>query len=168
MAEVKIEGINELLLFCQIADSKAKRHIGRAIYPAARYVMGIVVEEMNAIQTDDVLFKFRSYRYGPTSKQKKYIILNAGIAKLKMKDNSMDVKIGFDGYIPIKSTNPKNKKGLQPVALIARSVNKGTSFMRAQPFMDKAINRAQNMAVEIMDNELNKEIQKAWDHYGPR
>lgn len=166
MAIVKVEGIDELLLFCQIAQSKADRHIGRAIYPAAGYVMQEVVKHMNNIVTDDSPFWLRPYRLGPTKKQKEWMIKSAGIAKLKHKRTVIDVKIGFDGYMPIKSTTSKN--GLQPVALIARSVNKGTSFMAAQPFMDLAIQTSEKQAVEIMDKALNEELEKAWDRYGPR
>lgn len=166
MATLEVKGINEMLLFLDIAESRAKKHIGRSIYPGAKYVMTIVMEEMQRIQVDDSRFWQFPYRLGPTSVQKEWIILGAGIAKLKEKKSGYDVKIGYDGYMPVKST--VSKKGLQPIALIARSVNKGTSFMRAQPFMDIAMRRAERPAIEIMDKALNEELEKEWDRYGPR
>lgn len=76
-----------------------------------------------------------------------------GLAPLKKKQDGWDVKLGFDGYNDIKSS--KWKKG-QPNAMVARAVNKGTSYMVAQPYMDRTIVATEYKADKAIEEEFIK------------
>lgn len=80
--------------------------------------------------------------------QKNGLIDSYGITPVQQKRNMIDVKTGFDGY---------NKLG-QPNVVIARSLEKGTSFMPANPILSKAARKARNDCLEAMQNRITKEI----------
>ena len=88
------------------------------------------------------------------------MIESYGIAKIRKNKFGYNVKCGFDGYNDIVSKRWPNG---QPNAMIARSINKGTSFMEAQPFMDTAVSSAEGATVEAMKNQFDHEIEKIWN-----
>ena len=44
--------------------------------------------------------------------------------------------------------------------MIANAINKGTSFLIAQPFINRTRNKAKTDAVETMQKELDREIER--------
>ena len=68
-----------------------------------------------------------------------------------------NVKIGFDGYNYVKTkTWPKG----QPNAMVARSIESGTSWMSKQPFMRKAESSSKSRCEQAMADTINKELTK--------
>ena len=76
---------------------------------------------------------------------------------MKHENDGYNVLIGFDGYNGIRT---KKYPGGQPNQLIARSVERGTSFRRAYPFIKKTVRSskaaAQKKMLETYEEEVNK------------
>lgn len=158
MAEITgTDTIREYLELLKGCLEKRKELFKRSIKPGADIVADYCKMQLNGLVTDDTLFRFSAQygrkRRGCTSRQKAGLIESMGLAPIKKKSDGWDVKLGFDGYNDI--VTEKWKKG-QPNALIARSVNKGTSFMEAQPFMDKTITATQFKADKAIEEEFIK------------
>lgn len=161
MASIEVTGFTELLDLMDLTEKKIKSICGRTIYPGAKVVANVCKKELESLQTDDQLFritkKFGALRAGPTKRQKRFLIESMGIAKIRRYKDGWDVKLGFDGYNDIVSERwPKG----QPNAMIARVVNKGTSYMKAQPFMEKTIKISENACIRAMQDEFDKEFNK--------
>lgn len=160
MAEIVFEGMSDLLALIQKTEEQTSRICGRALHPGAKIIADECKARLERIRTDDSLFKFhQGYRHGPTKRQKRFLIESMGIAKMRKLPDGYDVKLGFDGYNDIVSERWKNG---QPNAMIARSVNKGTSFMEAQPFMDESIRVSERQVLKAIEEEFEKQIERIW------
>jgi hypothetical protein len=80
-----------------------------------------------------------------------------GIAGFRNDDGYLNVKIGFDGY---NSHTTKTYPKGQPNVMIARALERGTSFSPATPFVNKAVNRVRAQAEAKMQKTLDEEIKK--------
>lgn len=90
--------------------------------------------------------------------QKEDLLDSLGVAPPKRnKAGSVDTKVGFDGYgsYPTK-TYPRGV----PNALIARSVESGSSVRRKTPFVGPAVKDTRKKAVEEMDKTINDGLKK--------
>lgn len=170
MSHIRVEGMEEYLRLLDLNYKQLERICGRSIYPGAGYIYKECRRRLENIRTDDHLFKFAEQynrkRRGITSRQKRGLIESLGIAPLRHKNGGIvDVKLGFDGYNDIVTN--KFPKG-QPNAMIARSLNKGTSFMEAQPFMDQTIEAARHPVEDKIEQQFYKELEKLWGRYFER
>lgn len=158
MAEITgTETVREYLNLLRGALEKRKQLFTRSIKPGADIVADYCKGKLLDLKTDDTFFKFSQQynhpRRGPTKRQKAGLVESMGLAPIQKKPDGWDVKLGFDGYNDIVSERwPKG----QPNAMIARSVNKGTSFMVAQPFMDKTVSVTTAKANKAIEEEFIK------------
>ena len=170
MSHIKVEGMEEYLHLLQLNYKQMRNICGRSIYPGAGMVWKDCRRRIQNLRTDDHLFKFAEQygrkRKGLTSRQKKGLYDSVGIAPLKHKNGGIyDVKIGFDGYNDIVSHRwPKG----QPNAMIARSVNIGTSFMEAQPFMDECVDAMRHPVEDRIEEQFYTELERLWGRYFSR
>lgn len=163
MAKIEMVGVEEYLELLITTEIQTRNMLGRSIYPGAKIVSDECKRRLKNLQTDDSLFKFHPYRSGPTSRQKKALIQSMGIAQMRVRGGEYDVKLGFDGYNDIPANFPTNKIKYQPNAAIARSVNKGTSFMKPQPFMDLTISTKKAEVEKAIGEQFDKELEKYWE-----
>lgn len=162
MSKIEVTGMEEYLSLLDLTDRKLARTCGRSIYVGARIAAQECKHRLENLVTDDRYFtRFTERRNGPTKRQKEALIESMGIASMRHRGGVFDVKLGFDGYNDVKST--VSKKGFQPNALIARSVNKGTSFMKPQPFMDQTIAVKKSEIEKAIAEQFFKELEKLWD-----
>lgn len=158
MAEITgTETIREYLELLKGALEKRKELFQRSIKPGADIVADYCKGQLHGLTVDDTLFKFSAQygrmRRGLTSKQKEGLVISMGLAPIQKKPDGWDVKLGFDGYNDV--ITDRHPKG-QPNAMIARSVNKGTSFMVAQPFMDRTVTATEYKADKAIEQEFIK------------
>lgn len=164
MATIKFEGLEDFINLCIFTDRQLDRVIGRTIYPGGDVMSNAIKNSLQSIRTDDSFWRFAN-QYGrkikgPSSRQKQALIDSFGIAQIRKNKYGYNVKCGFDGYNDIVSERwPQG----QPNAMIARSVNKGSSFMEAQPFMDTAVSKAEGATIEAMKTQFDKELDKIWN-----
>ena len=157
MAKFQFEGIDDYIAQLQKIYKDTDEIIGRTIYEGAGVVMRSVVEGIEGISVDNKFGTETQKATGPNSYQKEGLRRSVGISKLRKDGSFWNVKIGFDGYNGLKTkTWPKG----QPNAMIARSVESGTSWMQKQPFMRKAENSSRGKCEQVMAKQIDIEIQK--------
>ena len=141
-----------------LADT-SKDAVGRAVYEGAKVVADAIKKEIGAIPVDDhPPIVANGNRIGTlTSKQKQGLVDGFGIAKMKDEGGYKNVKIGFAGY---NTEVTKKYPNGQPNAMIARSVNSGTSFRKKNPFVDKTTRSVKSQAEEAMRKTVDEEISK--------
>ena len=130
---------------------------GPAIYEAAGMVADAVDAKLAAVPTDERWGMAGAVKAGPREAEARSVYNALGIAKMQDDNGFINVKIGFDGYSPLKSLRWPNG---QPNQMLARSIERGTSFMAANPFVKPAVASTRGAALKaiknIMDNEISK------------
>lgn len=122
-----------------------------AIYPAAGLVADAVQKEISGLKTS------RDGRATLNGKQRAGLHNGLGISPFRDDNGYLNVKIGFDGYNDIVTDRwPRG----QPNAMIARSLERGTSFWEPNPFCKRAVRSIQTPAQQAMQRVLDEEIDK--------
>lgn len=163
MAEIKVEGMEEFLELLIATEKQTERIIGRSVHPGAKVVADAC---KNYMQTFIITESGRHYGkdHYPTPQQLKGLIDSMGIARMRRKQGgTFDVKLGFDGYNEVKTK--KYPKG-QPNAMIARSINSGSTYMKRQPFMDMTIKISKERAEAVIGEQFDIELEKFWSRQG--
>lgn len=163
MAKIELTGIEKYVELLITTETQTKNMLGRSLHPGAKVVSDECKRRLENLRTDDSLFKYHAYRSGPTSRQKRGLIESMGIARMRVHGGTYDVKLGFDGYNGIPANLPGRKAKVQANAMVARSVNKGTSFMKPQPFMDQTIIAKKAEAEKVIGEQFDKELAKYWE-----
>lgn len=157
MARFQFEGIDNYISQLEKLYGDTEEIIGAAIYDGAGVVMQSVVNAIENIQVDNRFGTEEHKTIGPSSYQKEGLRRSVGIAKLRQDGSFWNVKIGFDGYNQIRT---KAWPQGQPNAMVARSVESGTSWMQKQPFMRNAERNSKVKCERTMANTVDREITK--------
>ena len=155
MAKFQFEGIDNYIAQLEKIYGDTDEIIGKAIYQGAAVVMKSVASAIEGIQTDTRYGTPENKTIGPNPYQKEGLRQSVGIAKLRKDGSFWNVKIGFDGYNGLKTKTWPNG---QPNAMVARSVESGTSWMQKQPFMRKAESSSRVRCEEAMAKEIDKQL----------
>lgn len=141
----------------KLSEAAAQEVIGHAIYEGAAVMMDYVKRGVESIETDEGFGTPDNPNRGPSRLQKEALMTSAGIAKMREDNGLLNVKIGFGGY-----NGKKTKRWPQgaPNAVVARSVERGTSFMLPQPFMKRAVNAAKADVLKAMENGFNEKMKE--------
>lgn len=159
MAMVKFKAGDEYMAkLSKLSAMTQDRVCGRAIYDGAAEVADVFRNEIQALPTDDRFVRGGQMLSGPGEAQKKGLLESLGVTPLSDDGRGfLNVKVGFDGYNRVRTKRwPKG----QPNQMIARSVERGTSFMTANPFMKRAVARTRRRAEEAMRKAADREIEK--------
>lgn len=148
------KGIDQYISNLEALATKSNDMIGRSIYEGARIVADEVKRGIAAIPVGQPKNGY------VTIGQKTGLYEGLGIARMQDDNGFLNVKIGMDGYNSLKTK--KYPKG-QPNAMIARSLEKGSSFAPARPFISPAVNRAKERAEKAMAEELDRQIRQMID-----
>lgn len=157
MAKFQFDGVDELIAQYQKLQKNTEPMIGKAIYNGAGVVMKAVESAVGGISTDNRFGTSENPVTGPTTIQKLGLQYSLGIAKMRNDNGFYNVKIGFDGYNNVKTKRWPNG---QPNAMVARSIESGTSWMQKQPFMRKAEQGSRSHCEKVMSETVDKEIQR--------
>lgn len=137
--------------------AQAQEYIESAVKKGADPVADAIRSAVNGLPTDDRYVKHGEQRTGLRSIQKSGLQAGFGIAPVRNDSGFINVKCGFEGYNAMRTSK---YPGGQPNAMIARSVEKGTSIMQAHPFMDEAVRQSRAEAEKIMKQEIDNSIGK--------
>lgn len=139
--------------------SRESGHIcGKAVYEGAKVVADAVKAEINRLPINDAeSYKTHNAKRGVTSAQKAGLVNGMGIAKMKNDGGYFNVAVGFHGY---NSTVTEKYPQGQPNAMIARSVNSGSSYRQKNPFFDRAIRKSKKAAEAAMVQKVDEEINR--------
>lgn len=140
------KGIDEYIAQLGTIEAATDDTVGEAIHEGARIVADAVRGELQGVpvsQTFDAV-------------QKQGLLDSLGIASKRTDGEFVNVKVGFDGYN--KKTTKSWPNG-QPNAMIARSVNSGTSFSKKNPFVDRAVRKSKSAAEEEMRKTVERKLE---------
>ena len=127
---------------------------GRAIYEGAKIVADQIHANIQALPVQNGPVKGRR---DPYQDEVDGLLAGLGIAKKRVEDGYINVKIGMDGYN--SRVTEKYPKG-HPNAMIARSINIGTTFVNRHPFINQAVRSTKAAAEEKMKEVIENGIEE--------
>lgn len=158
MANIQMRGLDEYTRALSRLDLIARDRVcGKAVYEGAGIVADAVKSAILSIPTDEAWGTSSNPTSGPQMRQKQGLYHSLGITKMRNDNGFLNVKIGFSGYNEIKTRRwPQG----QPNAMVARSIERGTSFMRANPFVKKAVSGVRQAVLAAMQRSINNSLRE--------
>ena len=156
MAKMTIgKGMDEYLAKLGNLEFAAPGLVGQAIYEGAKVVADQVRAEIEALPTAES--KRVAIPRDPTQVEKDGLLDGLGVAKKKNDGGYINVKIGMDGYNTDKTKKyPRGK----PNAMIARSIESGSTVMKRNAFISRAVNKTKKEAEAAMQKVIEEGIEK--------
>ena len=156
MAKMTIgKGMDEYLAKLGNLEFAAPGLVGQAIYEGAKVVADQVRAEIEALPTAES--KRVAVPRDPTQVEKDGLLDGLGVAKKKNDSGYINVKIGMDGYNTDKTKKyPQGK----PNAMIARSIESGSTVMKRNAFISRAVNKTKKEAEAAMQKVIEEGIEK--------
>lgn len=112
------------------------------VYEGARVVTDAIDAEISGLNELNSIQRYGLHR-------------GLGIARMWNESTGPVTKPGFEGYNDLRTKRwPKG----QPNAMIARSVNRGTSWMPANRFVNRAVKKAKEAAIKAMSDRVDEYI----------
>lgn len=132
--------------------------LGEAIFGAAGIVADEIRESLDRVPTDESFGTPDQPNVGPKKRQLEGLMQSLGIASMQDDGTGyLNVKIGFDGYNDIETQRWPDG---QPNQMVARSVESGTTWMKKNPFVRKAVTASRKRALEYMKNSVDRSIEE--------
>ena len=131
--------------------------LGPAIYGAADLVTNEIRSQLDKVPTDERYGTQSEPTVGPKKGQKAGLEQSLGIAKMQNDMGYFHVKIGWAGYNHIKTKRWPNG---EPNQMVARSIERGTSFMKQNAFVKKAVAATRKRAVEFMKKTVDAKCEE--------
>lgn len=157
MATIQFKNGDEYLMKLSKLEAALRDEVcGRAIYGAAGIVADEIRSQLQSVATDEGYGTELEPAQGPKKVQKRGLYEGLGIASMQDDGGYLNVKIGFDGYNELRTARWPNG---QPNQMVARSVERGTSWMKANPFVKKAVAASRARALDFMKSSVDKSIQ---------
>lgn len=135
--------------------AQAQTYIENAVKKGGDVVADAVRAGINGIPVDDSYAVPGHMRSGIRSIQKTGLQSSFGVAPVRNDKGFINVKVGFDGYNGLRT---KAFPSGQPNSMVARSVENGSSFMQASPFMNQAVQGSRQQAEDTMKQEIEQSI----------
>lgn len=159
MAKIELKGLNEYTkALSRLSSQYRSEVIGKAIYGAAGIVTDEIAQRARTIPTDERWGTQEHPANGPRKFEAEAIARGLGIAPMREDHTGyFDVKVGFSGYSTLRTKRWPNG---QPIAMLARSVDRGTTFMKANPFIKNAVAAKRKAAVESMKRTIDEETKR--------
>ena len=132
--------------------------IGKAIFAGANVVTNKIRSAVSAlpVESSKAVAAAGGKMTGVSSTQKAGLLSGLGISHMQLHDGNHDVKVGFDGYNRTKTERWPNG---QPNAMIARSLESGTSFRVKNPIISKATRASKDEAEQAMAKAFDDELE---------
>ena len=152
---MKTDGLDELGKQLARMGDKAQDIASSALFDGA----GVMADGINGgvknIRTDTFRYAAGGKTRLPSPQEKAALERKAGIAKFRKSTDGVDTLVGFgrSGYTQIAG---KRKATI----VIARSINSGTSFMKRQPVIRKAVTQNTAAAEKAIISKANQMIEE--------
>lgn len=152
--KVKTTGLNETIKMLEKLSLNTDEIMGDVTIEGAKIATDTMRSEIKNLRTSDKYAGGNGKRYAK-KEDVQGLLDSLGYTPTQSKGTIIDSNVGFDGY-----NSNKTKKYPQGHAnrMIANAINKGTSFMIAQPFINRTKKRAQESCINAMQKALDKII----------
>lgn len=159
MATYQFKGLEEYARMLERLQKNTWNYLSKGVYEMAGVVANEVKNRLNSLPTVNDAYNIKAYKEGYKSKlsarQKAGLQEGFGITHMESESGYLHVKLGFDGYNDVRTeTYPWG----QPNAMIARSVESGSSCMDKTPFIRPATRASEKRAVERCKVVIDEEI----------
>lgn len=129
--------------------------VENAVTKGAEVVSEMTLDALKSMQTDDSWGTSDKKRKSIRTFERDDLIKVWGITPLQIKNNVIDRKTGVDyGY----------NRAMSPNIVVARSMEKGTSFMEKNPVISRASRKARKPCLEAMQESLNYDINRIMEN----
>lgn len=158
MARMTVKGLDEISAKLEVLGTKGTNMAKACVWEGAKVIADKVKANIGSLPTD-------SWRPKNTTKAGKYNVLTAtnkadlesgfGIGEIEVTGGGAQTVIGFAGTGSAPSK--KYPRGL-PNALLARSIESGSSARSAHPFVRPAVNQSKGAAQAAMQAKADEFI----------
>jgi HK97 gp10 family phage protein len=166
MATFKTQGLDKYVAQLERLGKKTDTVISEAVYEMAKVVADEVKANLIALPSVPDTEGLKAFASTPQQKipitkaQKWGLVHSFGIASLRNEGGFIHVKIGFDGYNEVQTkTFPKG----QPNALIARSIESGSSTREKTPFLRLALAASRKKGIEAARVKFDEAIHDTFE-----
>lgn len=161
MAKMAIKGLDQYAKMLDKLGAEAPEIAKKAVYSGAEVLADEVKRRLTALPEEKMRYLQPGEKFsGVPENQKQDLIDSMGVATISQDENgNTNTKIGFGGYG--KHPTKKYPKGL-PNALLARSIESGSSVRKKIPFVRAAVNAVKKKAQKAMGDTVEKEISKIY------
>lgn len=156
MAKVKTAGLTELLKQLEALEGNTDDILEDVTLEGAGIVTDVMRSEIKSLRTSDEYEGGNGKRYAKPE-DVKGLIDSLGYTPTQFKGTKIDSNVGFDGY---NSNKTKKYPNGHANRMIANAINKGTSFMIAQPFINRSKRQAEERCIETMQKKLDEAVKK--------
>lgn len=156
MAKVKTEGLTELLKELEKLEGDTDEILEEVTLEGAGVVTDVMRAEIKSLKTSDEYEGGKGKRYAKPE-DVKGLYESLGYTPTQFKGTKIDSNVGFDGY---NSNKTKKYPNGHANRMIANAINKGTSFMVAQPFINRSKRQAEKKCIELMQVKLDQAIKQ--------
>lgn len=159
MATIQFKKGDEYLAkVAKLARDSKDTICGSAIYGAADIVTDEIRRQLDKLPTDERYGTESEPTEGPRIGQVKALKATLGIAEMQETGTGyLNVKVGWDGYNHIKTNR---WPGGEPNQMVARSIERGTSFMKENAFVKKAVAKTRKQSIAFMKQTIDANIGK--------
>lgn len=155
MARLTYKGVDELADKLMLLGQEGTNMAKAALYEG----VAVVADAMRASVGTLPSVTTRPFD-GINDSDREDLAAGIGIARFDDKGDSIDTKISFNGYARRKEKNYPN--GV-PLAILARSLESGSSLRQKHPFVRPAVQGAKDAAIAAISKKLDDEINKVME-----
>ncbi|MGN0134734.1 MAG: HK97-gp10 family putative phage morphogenesis protein [Anaerotignum sp.] len=158
MAKITFTGLEHYMAQLEALEKNSEGISKQALYEGAKIAADEMRKSIDDIPVQEEWGTKADPAKGIREEQKKGLQEGFGISSMENDSGSIHVRLGFHGYNTFRTKKYPNG---QPNAMIARSVESGTSFLRKTPFTAKAVRKSKIPAEAKMKEVFESEIEKA-------
>lgn len=156
MAKVKTTGLTEIIKELEKLEANTDEILDEVTLEGAGVVADVMRAQIRSLKTSDEYEGGNGKRYAKPE-DIKGLYESLGYTPTQFKGTKIDSNVGFDGY---NSNRTKKYPNGHANRMIANAINKGTSFMVAQPFINRSKRQAEKKCIELMQLKLDQAIKK--------
>lgn len=157
MAKITFTGLEHYMAQLEALEKNSEGIAKQALYEGAKIAADEMRKGIDSIPVQEEWGSKKVPARGIKAEQKKGLQEGFGISSMENDNGRIHVRLGFHGYNTFRTRRYPNG---QPNAMIARSVESGTSFLQKTPFTVKAVRKSKRLAEARMKEVFEKEIEK--------
>ena len=156
MATIEMTGLDEYMAKLRTLGEDGKKVCRASVFEGGNVLANAIrakIESMSTIEPTDAVIAWKQERPigGITEKQKEGLLDGLYLRKMGEDNGFIYTQIGFSGYNDVKTA--KYPSG-QPNALIARSIESGSSARPKKPFVRPTANSVKSEATAAMESKF--------------
>lgn len=156
MPDMKVEGMDEFVRSLTAIGRHTAGVARKCAYDGAALLRGELEESVKALPLDTDGFTVGTDPLRViTERDRADLAACAGISKIESDGLGTSVSVSFDGYI--SRTEKDFPKGV-PAALIARSIESGSSVRAKRPFMRMTVKNSSERVLSAMQETMTESI----------